>query len=352
MAQWIREQIVNMESRYNDLGYIGGGSYGTVVSAYDNQTNERVAIKRIVLDYRQLIYKYTLREIKIQSRFKHENIIDIRDIIIKPGVNDRMCVYIVQTLMDTDLHKLLEHTRLPKVHVCYFLYQILRGLKYVHSANVLHRDLKPSNILVNNTCDLKICDFGMARVSDPHYEQTRSLTEYVTTRWYRAPEIMLNSKAYTKAIDIWAFGCILAEMLDNRPLFPAVNYLDHLNRILDVLGSPSADNLNFIINPRSRAYIQSLPFRVKVPWAQKYPDADPDALDLLDRMLTFNPLHRITVDEALAHPYLREYYDIRDEPVVDQPFTFEMESDDLSKEVLRELVVEETFRFHTRVVTC
>ena len=95
-----------------------------------------------------------------------------------------------------------------------------RGLKYIHSANVLHRDLKPSNLLLNTTCDLKICDFGLARVADPDHDHTGFLTEYVATRWYRAPEIMLNSKGYTKSIDIWSVGCILAEMISNRPIFP------------------------------------------------------------------------------------------------------------------------------------
>lgn len=97
---------------------------------------------------------------------------------------------------------------------------IHRGLKYIHSANVLHRDLKPSNLLLNTTCDLKICDFGLARVADPDHDHTGFLTEYVATRWYRAPEIMLNSKGYTKSIDIWSVGCILAEMISNRPIFP------------------------------------------------------------------------------------------------------------------------------------
>lgn len=147
-------------------------------------------------------------------------------------------VYIVQCLMETDLYKLLKTQKLSNDHVCYFLYQILRGLKYIHSANVLHRDLKPSNLLLNTTCDLKICDFGLARVADPVQDHTGLLTEYVATRWYRAPEIMLNSKGYTKSsmcmnvfafhsyscfpflVDIWSVGCILAEMISNRPLFP------------------------------------------------------------------------------------------------------------------------------------
>lgn len=122
--------------------------------------------------------------------------------------------------METDLYKLLKTQTLSNDHICYFLYQILRGLKYIHSANVLHRDLKPSNLLLNTTCDLKICDFGLARVADPDHDHTGFLTEYVATRWYRAPEIMLNSKGYTKSIDIWSVGCILAEMISNKPIFP------------------------------------------------------------------------------------------------------------------------------------
>ena len=101
--------------------------------------------------------------------------------------------------METDLYKLLKTQQLSNDHICYFLYQILRGLKYIHSANVLHRDLKPSNLLLNTTCDLKICDFGLARVADPEHDHNGILTEYVATRWYRAPEIMLNSRGYTKA---------------------------------------------------------------------------------------------------------------------------------------------------------
>ncbi|KAK7807470.1 hypothetical protein U0070_006758 [Myodes glareolus] len=220
-------------------------------------------------------------------------------------------VYIVQDLMETDLYKLLKTQHLSNDHICYFLYQILRGLKYIHSANVLHRDLKPSNLLLNTTCDLKICDFGLARVADPDHDHTGFLTEYVATRWYRAPEIMLNSKGYTKSIDIWSVGCILAEMLSNRPIFPGKHYLDQLNHILGILGSPSQEDLNCIINLKARNYLLSLPHKNKVPWNRLFPNADSKALDLLDKMLTFNPHKRIEVEQALAHPYLEQYYDPR-----------------------------------------
>uniref|UniRef100_A0A8C9X8Y1 Mitogen-activated protein kinase n=1 Tax=Sander lucioperca TaxID=283035 RepID=A0A8C9X8Y1_SANLU len=300
-AESVKGQIFDVGPRYTNLSYIGEGAYGMVCSAMDNVTSQRVAIKKISPFEHQTYCQRTLREIKILLRFHHENIIGINDILRARHLDNMRDVYIVQTLMETDLYKLLKTQRLSNDHVCYFLYQILRGLKYIHSANVLHRDLKPSNLLINTTCDLKICDFGLARIADPEHDHTGFLTEYVATRWYRAPEIMLNSKGYSKSIDIWSVGCILAEMLSNRPIFPGKHYLDQLNHIL--------------------------------------------ALDLLGRMLTFNPVKRISVEEALAHPYLEQYYDPTDEPVAEEPFTFSMELDDLPKEKLKELIYEETARF-------
>nr|WPC85274.1 extracellular regulated protein kinase [Mytilus coruscus] len=267
-------------------------------------------------------------------------------------------VYIVQCLMETDMYKLLKTQQLSNDHVCYFLYQILRGLKYIHSANVLHRDLKPSNLLLNTTCDLKICDFGLARVADPDHDHTGFLTEYVATRWYRAPEIMLNSKGYTKSIDVWSVGCILGEMLSNRPLFPGKHYLDQLNHILGILGSPSQEDLDCIINEKARGYIQSLPYKPKVSWSRLYPRADPKGVDSSNEtnqvIIPANILKcpwgftckmtctRITVEQSLEHPYLEQYYDPADEPVAEEPFTFEMELDDLPKERLKELIFQET----------
>ncbi|XP_012720765.1 mitogen-activated protein kinase 1 [Fundulus heteroclitus] len=344
-TELVRGQAFDVGPRYSNLSYIGEGAYGMVCSAYDRDNKTRVAIKKISPFEHQTYCQRTLREIKILLRFKHENIIGINDIIRAPVIDHMKDVYIVQDLMETDLYKLLKTQHLSNDHICYFLYQILRGLKYIHSANVLHRDLKPSNLLLNTTCDLKICDFGLARVADPDHDHTGFLTEYVATRWYRAPEIMLNSKGYTKSIDIWSVGCILAEMLSNRPIFPGKHYLDQLNHILGILGSPSQEDLNCIINIKARNYLLSLPVRCKVPWNRLFPNADPKALDLLDKMLTFNPHKRIEVEEALAHPYLEQYYDPTDEPVAEAPFKFDMELDDLPKETLKELIFEETARF-------
>ncbi|XP_036210383.1 mitogen-activated protein kinase 1 isoform X4 [Myotis myotis] len=293
--------------RKNKLIFIEHFVASTVLSsAYDNVNKVRVAIKKISPFEHQTYCQRTLREIKILLRFRHENIIGINDIIRAPTIEQMKDVYIVQDLMETDLYKLLKTQHLSNDHICYFLYQILRGLKYIHSANVLHRDLKPSNLLLNTTCDLK---------------------------------------GYTKSIDIWSVGCILAEMLSNRPIFPGKHYLDQLNHILGILGSPSQEDLNCIINLKARNYLLSLPHKNKVPWNRLFPNADSKALDLLDKMLTFNPHKRIEVEQALAHPYLEQYYDPSDEPIAEAPFKFDMELDDLPKEKLKELIFEETARF-------
>jgi mitogen-activated protein kinase 1/3 len=270
----VRGQEFDVAPRYTNLTYIGEGAYGMVVSAADMRTSQGVAIKKISPFEHQTYCQRTLREIKILTRFRHENIINIQDIIRASSIDEMKDVYIVQSLMETDMYKLLKTQHLSNDHVCYFLYQILRALKYIHSANVLHRDLKPSNLLLNTTCDLKVCDFGLARVADPDHDHTGFLTEYVATRWYRAPEIMLNSKGYTKAIDMWSVGCILAEMLSNRPLFPGKHYLDQLNHILGILGSPTADDLQCIVNEKAKSYLQSLPFKPRVPWVRLFPRAD------------------------------------------------------------------------------
>lgn len=173
--------------------------------------------------------------------------------------------------------------------------QTLRALKYIHSANVLHRDLKPSNLLVNSNCDLKICDFGLAR---PVEVNSGPLTEYVVTRWYRAPEIMLSCQEYTKAIDVWSVGCIFAELLKRTPLFPGEDYMHQLRLICELLGKPKAEDLDFVNTERARKYMMSLeePARPKIE--TYFRGHNPDALDLLEKMLKFHPAQRITVDEV------------------------------------------------------
>jgi serine/threonine protein kinase len=226
-----------VDSKYSFTRVIGSGAYGVVISAQDTQLNCRVAIKMVPKAFQDEIdAKRILREIKLLKHFKHENIVNIVDMMppMARYVDDFTDVYIVGELMETDLYRIIYSKQsLSLDHVQYFVYQVLRALKYIHSANVLHRDLKPSNLLVNSNCDLKVCDFGLARgVYDSEQMRDSSkrhlLTEYVVTRWYRAPEIMLACHEYDKPVDIWSTGCILAELLARKPFFPGEDYIDQV----------------------------------------------------------------------------------------------------------------------------
>jgi len=184
--------------------------------------------------------------------------------------------------------------------------------------------------------------------SDPSHDHTGLLTEYVATRWYRAPEVMLNAKGYTKAMDIWAVGCILGEMIDGKPMFPGKHYLDQISKIQEVLGSPSLRDLDFITNVKARQYVESLKKRETVSWNTRYPETDPRCLDLLSKLLAFSPSQRLGIEQALAHPYLDNYYDPQDEPVAEKPFSFEVEIDDLPTSTLKEWIFKEVVNFKSR----
>ncbi|CAJ0924957.1 9223_t:CDS:2 [Entrophospora sp. SA101] len=321
-----RKLNFNVGENYEVIDVVGEGAY-----AVHKPTGQKVAIKKITPFDHSMFCLRTLREIKLLRYFNHENIIAILD-IVKPETFDKFtesktsnpilnycCLnqsYLIQELMETDMHRVIRTQNLSDDHCQYFIYQTLRGLKALHSANVLHRDLKPSNLLLNANCDLKasdkkqnsiffnVCDFGLARSANSSDEHSGFMTEYVATRWYRAPEIMLTFKEYTKAIDVWSVGCILAEMLNGKPLFPGRDYHHQLTLILDVLGTPTMEDFHGIKSRRAREYIRSLPFKKRIPFSKMFPDANTHAIDMLEKLLTFNPTKRITVEEALEHPYL------------------------------------------------
>eukprot|EP00455_Lapot_gusevi_P000142 TRINITY_DN1005_c0_g1_i3.p1 TRINITY_DN1005_c0_g1~~TRINITY_DN1005_c0_g1_i3.p1 ORF type:complete len:288 (-),score=43.21 TRINITY_DN1005_c0_g1_i3:130-993(-) len=255
-------------------------------------------------------------------------------------------VYLVSDLLDTDLHQIIASPQpLTNEHIQYFVYQILRGLKYIHSARVLHRDLKPSNLLLNGNCDLKICDFGLARGANPDDTHHGFMTEYVATRWYRAPEIMLSWKEYTNKIDVWSVGCIMAELLGRKPLFPGNDYMHQLHLILDILGTPSHEDAEYIASEKAKRYIRSLEPRPKVPFERLFPHATPQATDFLEKLLHFAPEKRMSVEQALNHPYLALLHDPNDEPYCESPFDFSFETQPLTKELLKDLLWDEIMSF-------
>ncbi|KAL6504903.1 Mitogen-activated protein kinase mmk1 [Orobanche hederae] len=329
---------------------IGKGAYGIVCSALNSETNEHLALKKIANAFDNKVdAKRTLREIKLLRHMDHENIAAIRDVIPPPQRGAFNDVYIAYELMDTDLHQIIRSNQPLSGSIArfyfyepkYFLYQLLRGLKYMHSANVLHRDLKPSNLLLNSNCDLKICDFGLARVTS----ETDYMTEYVVPRWYRAPELLLNSSDYSAAIDVWSVGCIFLELMDGKPLFPGRDHVHQLRLLMELIGTPSEVELG-PLNESSKIYIRQLPPYRRQSFIQKFPQVHPLAIDLVEKMLTFDPRQRITVENALAHPYLNPLHDVSDEPVCTIPFNFDFEQHALTEEQMKELVYREATTFN------
>ncbi|SGZ56575.1 CIC11C00000003314 [Sungouiella intermedia] len=351
-----------IDKRFKIVKELGHGAYGIVCSArYDDGLEEEsegnfVAIKKITNIFsKKILCKRSLRELKLLQFFRgHKNITCLYDLDIVPNpitgaFNE---IYLYEELMECDMHQIIRLGQpLTDSHYQLFIYQVLCGLKYIHSADVLHRDLKPGNLLVNADCELKICDFGLARGFLEDVEQNAGfMTEYVATRWYRAPEIMLSFSNYTKAIDIWSVGCILGELLGGKPLFRGKDYVDQLNQILMILGTPKEATLTKIGSVRAQNYVRLLPIMRRVPYLELFPGANPLALDLLEKMLTLDPFERITVNDALNHPYLAIWHDLQDEPECKMKFDFSTFETVDDIELMKKLIIEEvqTFRDFVR----
>lgn len=238
--------------------------------------------------------------------------------------------------METDLHAVIRANNiLEEVHKQYVIYQILKCLKYMHSTELLHRDLKPSNILLNSECLAKVCDLGLARsIAMKEEGITPVLTEYVATRWYRAPEILLGSQKYTKGVDMWSLGCILGELLLGKPIFPGTSTLNQLDRILELTGRPIPEDIEAIQSSLAGTMLEALPQTKTKPLHEFFPTASDEALDLLKNLLQFNPNKRLTAEEALEHPYVSEFHNIDDEPSMDR--VIEIAIDDNTKFSIRE----------------
>ncbi|XP_015277041.1 PREDICTED: mitogen-activated protein kinase 13 [Gekko japonicus] len=225
--------------------------------------------------------------------------------------------------MQTDLQKIMGH-QFSDEKIQYLIYQVLKGLKYIHSAGIIHRDLKPGNLAVNEDCELKILDFGLARHADSE------MTGYVVTRWYRAPEVILNWMHYNQNVDVWSVGCIMAEMLTGKTLFKGKDYLDQLTQILKVTGSPSEEFVQKLEDKAAKSYIQTLPKIQKMDLSLLFPRASPLAVDLLDKMLQLDVERRPTATQALAHPYFDRFRDIEEETEAQHSYDDSLEGEKLT----------------------
>jgi serine/threonine protein kinase len=281
--------------RYEKVQKIGEGTYGVVYKAKDREDGKFVALKKIRLEHEdEGVPSTAIREIAILQELKHPNIVSLLDVDNLPNK-----LYLVFEYLDQDLKKYMDSINaLEPLLAKSYIKQLLDGLLYCHSHRILHRDLKPQNLLIDRHGYLKLADFGLARaVCIP----VRPYTHEVITLWYRAPEILLGSQAYSMPVDIWSAGCIFAEMLAKRPLFPGDSEIDQLFRIFRTLGTPTEE---------SWRGCTALPdFKSNFPQWNKQdlkkiiPGADKLAIDLLEQMLIYEPNHRICARMALQHQY-------------------------------------------------
>ncbi|GIX62734.1 cell-cycle-assocaited protein kinase ERK7, putative [Babesia caballi] len=310
MSDHIDEHIL---SKFHILQKLGKGAYGIVWKVVNKETQEVVALKKIFdafrnstdaqRTYREIMFLHYLR--------KSNNIVELKEVYA--AKNDRD-LYLTFEYVDTDLHAVIRINILEEVHKKYILYQIIKAIHYIHSGDLLHRDLKPSNVLLNAKCNIKLADFGLARsvAHDEVTDEAPVLTDYVATRWYRAPEILVGSTKYTKGVDMWAIGCILAELLINKPLFPGSSTINQLSKVVAFTGMPSQEDMDSLGSPFTAMMMSSLTKIPQKPIKEYLPNAPDDAIDLVKKLLQFNPNKRISTLNALNHPYIRSFHKSND----------------------------------------
>ncbi|XP_072336446.1 mitogen-activated protein kinase 12-like isoform X4 [Scyliorhinus torazame] len=271
--QDIENTVWEVRERYVNLSPIGSGAYGTVCSAMDRRTGNKVAIKKLYRPFQSEIFaKRAYRELKLLKHMKHEN------------------------------------------------------------------DLKPGNLAINKDCGLKIIDFGLARHTDSE------MTGYVVTRWYRAPEIILNWRHYAQSVDIWSVGCIFAEMITGKILFKGKDYLDQLAQIMKITGTPSSDFIQKLDSMEARNYIRTLPYIKKKDFTSLFSNASPLAVDLLEKMLVLDADKRLSAAEALSHPYFEPFRDLEEE-TKPEPFDDSLDQLKLSVDLWKRHAFQEVMNF-------
>ncbi|XP_024231187.1 mitogen-activated protein kinase 13 isoform X2 [Oncorhynchus tshawytscha] len=287
-TQYTREEINStiweVPEKYTRLKQIGTGAYGSVCSVINVKTTEKVAIKKLHRPFQSEIFaKRAYRELRLLKHMKHENVIGLLDVFTPAaGLDEFTDFYLVMPYMFTDLSKV--KGLLTEDRVQFLVYQMLCGLRYIHKAGIIHRDLKPGNLAVNQDCELKILDFGLARHAEAE------MTGYVVTRWYRAPEVILNWMHYTQTD------------------------MDQLTQIMKVTGVPGPDFIQKLDSQEAKSYVRSLPHFPRKDFSKLFPRASAQAIDLLEKMLVLDGETRLTAESALTHPYFDGLRDPEDCP--------------------------------------
>lgn len=402
------EQIDDhVRALYTIKNKLGKGAYGIVWRAVEISTNRVCALKKIFGAFRNhQDAQRTYREVVFLQQLKHhDNVVELVNV---HRSDNSMDLYLVFEYVETDLHAVIKAKILQPVHKQWIMYQLFRSLKFMHTGGLLHRDIKPSNLLLNSDSQLKVCDFGLSRSIKTDGQDTEAvMTDYVATRWYRSPELLLGSGTYTTGVDMWACGCILGELLGNKPMFQGKSTTDQITKIVELTGTPSRRDVDSLkseyaipmleslglfdssssdrgsvasgdggggggsaggIDPAStpRSEMTSMDIIRKLHarkrqdestsnvlaaddisvLEKKYPDAPKSALVLLKQLLNFDPTKRISAEVALASPYVEEFRDIESEVNAETPFVVPMDD---SKTWTVEEYREQLFKLHTEV---
>ena len=317
----------HITEKYELVQKIGKGAYGYVWKAIDRRTKRVVAVKKIFDAFQNATdAQRTFREIMFLQRFRHENIIKLLGV---HRAQNNMDIYLIFEFMETDLHSVIRAKILEDVHKQFVAYQLIKTILYLHSGSLLHRDLKPSNILLDAACAIKVADFGLARsiLTNGTDNENASYTDYVATRWYRAPEILMGSTFYTYGIDMWSVGCIVGEMILGKPLFPGTSTPNQLERIIAILGKPTKEDVESFRSAYAEGLLSNLSDFPSKNFEETFADTDPNAADFIRQLLHFNPEKRMSARQALRHPYIKPFRNREEEKMCSAPMLIPLSDD-------------------------
>ena len=281
--------------RFEEIKTIGDGAFGIVTKCKDKETGEFVAIKKMKQKFHNFDECLQLKEVKSLRRLKHENIVKLLQIF-----KDNDYLYLVFELLDSSLLNTLNSREKPfsEPEIRYIITHLLKGLVHIHKQGFFHRDLKPDNLLWDKNGYLKIADFGLAR----EIRSRPPFTEYISTRWYRAPEIILRHEFYNSPVDLWAVGAIMAELYNNKPLFPGTSEIDQLIKIFNIIGTSTLQNWTDSSKLLTKTNIK-LQFTPQIPLNQIIPNASLEAIDLMNQLFKLDPSQRPSASQALNHSF-------------------------------------------------
>lgn len=319
--------------RYNVVQKIGKGAYGVVWRVLDKETQEVVALKKVFGAFKNVTDSQRVyREITFLRQIDNAYIVKL--ISVHRAENDRD-IFLVFECMESDVHAVIRAKILLDVHHRYIFWQLLCALKYIHSAGLIHRDLKPSNMLINSDSSIKLCDFGLARAI--HFEDQDNpieMTDYVATRWYRPPEILFGAN-YTISVDMWAAGCILAELVSGKPLFPGNSTMDQLERVIAYTGPPKKSDIESMGSSFTQTMLSNLTYtKARFSLKDKLNEAPVDAIDLVSKLIIFDPQKRFTAEQCLEHPYVAQFHNPAKEITASKKIV--MSLSDFSKHSIRD----------------